>query len=288
MKPILQLNARKQLSISSIGLFLVTLLLTLSSTAYSPATANLIDNPLVPKQEALFAQDYLQNLKDRNFDYTANYFSDTLKQELEGQTESEVTATLEASADAFPAGKLRSTELMGSEVNSINGVWYANFLFEYQSDQGWATAEIYIHRKEGSLLVDGFQIFPQVASLRERNAFKFWGQSPFHYLVLAAFCLVPMFIIFSLIVCIRTPIRKLKWLWILFILLGVSPITLSWATGFWEWSLLRVQLLGIVFSAGGEYNSTAFSVGIPLGAIAFWYKRKELLAAAHRPESLTL
>ena len=66
---------------------------------------------------------------------------------------------------------------------------------------------------------------------------------------------------------------KEKWLWILFILIGVGKVAINWTTGEWQVSPLSIQLLSAsVFNDGRRTLTVAVSV--PVGAILFLFRRR--------------
>jgi hypothetical protein len=87
---------------------------------------------------------------------------------------------------------------------------------------------------------------------------------------------VPVFIVVSTIVCIRTPIPRRKWLWIIFILVGFGQFELNWTTGDARLKL-GIQLLGAAATWLGPYAPMILSVSLPVGAAVFWMRRKKWL-----------
>lgn len=234
-------------------------------------SADLSENPLVPKVEAQFAHDYLQKLCERSFDH--------VKEHLDPALAAQVTDhKLEEVAGYFPSGKLLSTALIGSQTNVVNSVWHGNFSFEYQFEGGWSVANVVLKRIGEELSVHGFNVYRTQASQRDINRFAFQGKSPWHYAILALSVAIPLFIVATLIVCVRTPIARKKWLWVLFILGGIGSISINWTTGALEFKLLQYLVLGGSAMAASEYAPWVITVGFPLGAIIFWFKRRKLVA----------
>ncbi len=95
---------------------------------------------------------------------------------------------------------------------------------------------------------------------------------------------VPLFTLYALVLCIRMRMTR-KWLWILFILLGVTTLRLNWSTGEMGLQPLSVQLLGASFSRSGLVAPWIFGVSFPLGAVFFLRKRRALLAKAAAEEA---
>ena len=237
------------------------------------AMADLSDSPLVPKEEAAFARDYLQKLRGRSFDH--------VKQHLDPELAAQVTdQKLEDIAAYFPTGKVVSTVLIGSQTNTHNAKWQGNFSFEYQFEGGWALANVVLKRTGDKLAVVGFNVYRTEKSQREINAFSFQGKSFWHYAILVLAAGVPLFILATLIVCLRTPIPRKKWLWVLFVLVGVGNISLNWTTGAMDFKVLQLLLFGSGVVRPSEYAPWVITVGLPIGAGVFWFKRRKLITAS--------
>ncbi|MBB3059725.1 hypothetical protein [Microbulbifer rhizosphaerae] len=242
------------------------------------AFADLSENNLVPKEEMNFAKDYLGKLRNRDFDYVTGLMDPEIASDVSPEK-------LEHMLSFFPEGKLLSTELIGSRVHTINGVWTGNFTFEYQFKGGWALANAAMKRVDGKTTVIGLNVYRTPASQKELNRFSLSGKSTLHYLLLAMSIIVPVFILVTLVFCIKTPIQKRKWLWILFVLFGIGSISLNWTSGAYQIKILHLQLFGAGATYASEYSPLLLTVGIPLGAIIFWFKRRTLIAQSRAGDS---
>lgn len=80
---------------------------------------------------------------------------------------------------------------------------------------------------------------------------------------------MPLIVLYSLISCIRTPMQKGKWLWIIFILIGVCQFSLNWTTGQLNINPLSINLFGLGVFSSSQYAPIFISLGIPLGAIVY-------------------
>lgn len=209
-------------------------------------------------------------MRARNFDYVMSQIDPEQSTNISREKVGEFAAY-------FPSGKLISTALIGSQVNTFNDVWQGTFSFEYEFESGWAIASIILKRVGTQTTVLGFHLNRTEASQKELNRFRLAGKSFFHYLILAFAFIVPIFVLISLIFCIKTPIPKRKWLWVIFVLGGIGSITMNWSTGAFVLKLLHYQLLGAGVVSAGEYAPWIVSVGFPLGASIFWFKRKSFI-----------
>lgn len=251
--------------------FLTTIATVLFFVLSGSATADLSGSPLVPKKEAAFAGDYLQKLRERSFDHVKLHLAPELKAQVTDQK-------LEEVARYFPPGKLISAELVGSQTHTARSTWHGNFSFEYQFEGGWALANVVLKRAGEGLSVVDFGVYRTDGSQRELNKFVLQGKSPWHYAILALALAVPLFIIITLIVCVRTPIPRRKWLWVIFILGGIGSVSINWTTGASEFNLFQYLVLGGSATASSEYAPWVITAGFPLGALIFWFKRRKFIA----------
>ena len=150
----------------------------------------------------------------------------------------------------------------------------------------WAVGTVTVQRVSGDATILGARFNWVPDSLESIHQFTFSGKTVGHYLVLAICIAVPVFIIFALVVCIRTPLRRRKWLWIIFILLGIGKFQLAWTSGLFGVQILSVSLLGAGMLRSSPYASWILSFGVPLGAIVFLAMRRKL-RAPDKPGDLT-
>jgi hypothetical protein len=132
----------------------------------------------------------------------------------------------------------------------------------------------------GKFEVLGMHVTPLAASLQELNRFTLAGKSAWHHLFLVACATTVLLILITLVVCVRTPVRRRKWLWIVFVLLGFGQFTLNWTTGEWGWQAMSINLLGAGITSTGTYAPWMVTFALPVGAIVFWIRRRHLILAA--------
>lgn len=179
---------------------------------------------------------------------------------------------------ALPAGTPDVTNLIGYQVNFRSGEANYNVSFQFGYGSRWVVANAAWREKANEpRRITGMRVVPLERSLQETNAFTFARAGPRHYLFFVAAVVIPVFILWSLIVCIRTRFPRRKWLWVLFILAGFVQISLNWTTGEIGLKPLYFQLLGAGAIASGIYAPWILSVSVPVGAIAFWFKRRRLI-----------
>ncbi len=186
-----------------------------------------------------------------------------------------VESNLTQVASILDHGEPLSLELVGCNVFSNPDKKRSFLTYQYQFTNAWVIAAITIDTIGGVKRVLSVNVNPIPKSLGELNAFTLSGKGILHYVLLVLAIIVPIFIIWTLVLCIRTKIRK-KWLWLIFIILGIFQIKLNWTTGQMGIQPLAVQLFGAGFSKMGLFAPWILSVAIPIGAIVFLIKRKKL------------
>lgn len=255
-------------------IIIATFILLVSACSYQDMAGELI-----PKEESQFAMDYLHKLHARDFEHVKKY--------LDPSIESQVTdENLIELAKYFPSGELLSTELIGSQVNVVNSQWQGNFSFEYQFSGGWALANVVLKKSKDALSVIGLNVYRTRASQKQLNKFNLSGKSAIHYLVLILAITAPLFILLTMYFCIITPIPKRKWLWVLFVLVGVGTISINWTTGQYAIQPLSIKLFSASAMSAGPFSPWIVSASIPLGAILFWFKRNGFIEASRAKSSI--
>ena len=168
---------------------------------------------------------------------------------------------------------------MGASTFRSPSLYRTNYTYEYQYPDRWLLISVATQKKDGMFTLVGFSAYQLKGSLEHMNRFTVAGKSPLQYLVLAAAVLIPLFCVYALVLCAVTPMPRRKWLWIIFILLGVCSFSVNWTTGQWGFKPLSFLLLGA--GCGRPlYGAWMISVSVPLGAIWFLLRRKSYLRAA--------
>jgi hypothetical protein len=229
-----------------------------------------MNDKLIPKEESQFAKIYLQKLQSKDFDYVKRYIDKSEEKKISDQA-------IHKLASYFPSGQLISTELIGSQVYIFNSQWKGSFTFEYHYSDGWALAEVTLKKSGDALFATGFSVYRTQASQKDLNKFTLIGRSALQYFVLAIGVISLVFILITTYFCVRTPIPKRKWLWILFILVGVGSISVNWTTGQFSLRLFFIKFLSFSAMAPGPFAPWIISASIPVGAILFWIKREKFI-----------
>ena len=220
---------------------------------------------LVPQDEAAYAEHYLSRLVEGDIEQVEAGLNPQIVSPA-------ISAELATLSESFPKSRPTSVKLVGSHTETLAGTWRAQFTFEYEYPGQWLLAGVTMHREGPELFVDGINVEHAADSVANTHRFTLDRKAPVHYTILVAVAAVFVFVVHSLIQCMRAPIHRFKWLWMIFILLGVGTVNLNWTTGVWEFMPVQVLLFGI----GVQkllYSPVIILVAVPVGAIAFRLRR---------------
>jgi len=237
--------------------------------------ADYAESIFVPKEEMRFAKHYLKAFLDQDFDYILENTDQTMSGEITSQNLTNLRSI-------FPSSEPVSTKLISSNVHVTEDTWQASFRFEYEFESDvdsdkWALMSVRVLKEDTHLTVIASHFSKTTDSQAALNKFELAGKSVLHYVVFAMTVLVFIFILVTLIVCIKTPIPRRKWIWVLFVLGGIGSYSLNWTSGIYSFKLTELHLFGIGFAASSEYSPWVLSVSFPLGAILFWLMRRSFI-----------
>lgn len=250
-------------------LLLATLILLLAACNQQA----LIDK-FVPKEEADFSRRVITLLASG--DITA------VEQQLDPSLATDPTTRdkLQRVARDFPSGPPADVQVVGAQtMTSAQGRRYS-LTFQCTYPGKWLLANVVLNRQADRLTVLGIHVQPLPDSLEKINGLSFAGKGVVHFLMLALTIAVPVFILVALVLCIRTPIPRRKWLWVLFILFGFVQLQLNWTEGVMNVQPLSFLLFGAGYARAGPAAPIILTVSMPLGAIVFFFKRRRWLAPA--------
>lgn len=185
----------------------------------------------------------------------------------------------------FPSGAPTSRELVGYQWQKNPGTpTQYNLTYQYGFGGKWLMVNVAFREPaSGSRVVYGMHVVPLPASLQETNCFTFSEKGMANYVFFAAAMVIPLFVIGTLVVCVRTPIPRRKWLWVVFILLGFVQFSLDWTSGQWGIQPIAFQICGASFMRSCDYAPWILSFSLPIGAIVFWLRRGRYLRPSEPP-----
>jgi hypothetical protein len=120
-----------------------------------------------------------------------------------------------------------------------------NLTYQYGYGDKWLIVNVAFQESEtGKNEIFGFNVYPNEQSLQALNKFSLSNLNAIRAFFLAGSTVIPPFILFTLLACIRTKLKKKKWLWILFILIGIGRFSLNWTSGKFGITLFSLQVMG--------------------------------------------
>jgi hypothetical protein len=181
--------------------------------------------------------------------------------------------TLAKMAELVPAGQPASTKVVGVNVFTGPNASTTNITLEYEYPSKWLLFNV-ATKKEGDIVtIVGFHVNPIPDSLENLNRFTLSDKTLPQYLMLACMVVVPLFTLYVLVLCVRTRFTRRKWPWILFIICGLGKLTMNWTSGEWQLMPVAFQLFGVAVAAP-SYGPWTLSVSLPVGALAFFLRRR--------------
>lgn len=191
-------------------------------------------------------------------------------------------ALLQKIAATFPAGTPTSVTLVGTNTvhADVRGhrTTYYSLTFEYAWPPRWLLVNVVLTGDQPSRLA-GIHLNVLDRPLEQINAFTLRDKNALQLIVLALAIAVPLFCLYALVRCLRTPLRRRKWLWAIFTLLGVITLQVNWTTGAWSVQWVAVQLFG-ASAAASPFGPWVIGVSFPLGAAWFLLRRRQLMTEA--------
>lgn len=248
--------------------FLLLAMLGLLTACSPSALIEKIANP----EKTKIARDYVQRLMDGDATLLAE-----IEPKLRTGNEVEALQTVRA---LIPPGAPVSTDLVGYNFSRFNSESNYNVTFQFSYGDRWLLATVgWREKPDQPREITRISVTPLEGSLQEINAFTFKRAAALHFIFLAGLIIIPVFSIVTLVVCIRTKFPRRKWLWIIFVIIGFCTFSLNWTTGQTSMNPLAFQLFGAGAMTSGVYAPWIISISVPVGAIAFWFKRRRLLQA---------
>lgn len=223
---------------------------------------------IVPDNVNNFATGFISEIHKGNIDTCLTLVSTEMNNDNGRQFLTNTYTNIQNfSIDSFSIINARKTTMLGENGFSNYGIDY-----EYKVGSKFLYFTFGIREQNGKLIITAFDGRMMDDSLSKVHAFTLKDKGLLHYLFLFFAILIPIFIIITLIVAIKTKLSK-KWLWIIGILFGFIKFSINWTTGQVGFSLINISILGAGFSKSGNIVPWILSFSLPIVAIIFWYKR---------------
>jgi hypothetical protein len=180
---------------------------------------------LVPKDDVAFASSIFDAVRTRDFG--------TVEEHLDRSVRNAATRLQLERMSAFLGGEMpRDARVIGAFTNIVNGtITYVSLTLEYRLSQGWLLASMNLHRTGNERTIDAMNVHPTNDSQEHLNRFTFSGKGPGNYVILVSATSVLVFIVGTLLVLWKTRVPRRKWLWAIFVAIGIGQFTVNWTTG---------------------------------------------------------
>jgi hypothetical protein len=221
----------------------------------------------LPKDDDAYARECIQLVKEGNYQKAIALLD---PQFVDSKTEN----ALRGIADFLNRSEIKTTEVVKLRLIFSEEKKQSVISYQLEFQDGWGVVVVRVDTFKDRKQIYGIHFEPIPKSLKEINAFTLTGKS-LHYLVLIAAVFNPLFIVWAIILCIRTEMR-MKWLWIVFFLFCFTKLDLNWTTGQTEFIPMSFIILGTSIVKWGLYEPWILSVGFPLGAVLFMIFRQKL------------
>jgi hypothetical protein len=235
---------------------------------------------MTPREDESFARKYVDLLRQQSFEQVEKDLDPSI-------ANSDIGEKLAAMTAMFPAGEPKSVKVVALTFRRGAESQTDTLGLEYEFPDKWLLVDISIQRAGGVSTIVGFHVTPIADSLENVNRFSLAGKSALQYAVLLIAAAVPIFCLYVLFLCLQIKTERRKWLWAVFILLGVGKLAVNWTTGEWTFTPLAVNLLGASVTVIPAYGPWMVAVAFPLGAILFFRRQRRSVALAEVQASST-
>ena len=230
----------------------------------------------VPKEDDTLARRFLELVRAEDYKKA----EEMLDPSLQGEAASTGLRELHG---VLAQGEPVSWEPIGCNVSTMASpagtTRTTNLSYQIHFPTAWVSGGVTIVRRGDAVSILAARFQPTPDSLEVINRLSLQGKSAVHYAVLAACIAIPLFILCSMLICIVSPVQR-KWLWILFILLGVCQFRLNWTTGAFDLQPFSFLVLGASAFRPSPYAPWIFGCAFPLGAVLYLVLRRDLIARA--------
>jgi hypothetical protein len=235
----------------------------------SCSTKDLLEK-IAPKDDEALARTTISELANENYHAVLKKLQPNLIDENTIKLLTQMRLQL-------PQGKATEIKLVNAFVRFQNAQKTSELVYQYNVSNSYALISISILTDKNIKKIYNFTTNKTPMSLEKQNAFSMQGKSLLAYVILVFSVIIPIFMVFTLVMLIRTPNITKKWLWGLFIIIGFSKLTIVWPTEAIGFQLLHFSLFGAGFFRQGFYGPWSIYIALPIGAIMFLVKRKRML-----------
>jgi hypothetical protein len=213
------------------------------------------------------SKSYYEELRQRQVDQVLASFDPSADKESLRPDLSKVMAVVPVQV---PIG----VETLGGTVECKgSGVCTKVITLEYQYPDRWILFQATVSNGSGHYAITDLDVKNESMPAESMGQFTLRGKGWLNYAILLMALLSTGLAIYALVLCIRTPIKKRKWLWIIVTILGIGEFGIEWSSGeFWH----KIFYITLPSGFGFETDGPFMYVSIPAGAILFLLLRNRL------------
>jgi hypothetical protein len=182
-------------------------------------------------------------------------------------------ATLEHMAALMPAGQPDSIALVGADITtSEEGARTADISYQYTFGTRYFLVNCATRTEEKARNIVNLNVRELEFSIEKQAGFSLAEKTGGQYALLVAGVLALALTLAAFIACVMEKGLQRKWLWVVFILVGIGRLSVNWNTGVWDFQALSVTLFSANAVSRG-YGGWVIAVGLPLGAAVYLIRR---------------
>lgn|GEM_PF-2835787 len=220
----------------------------------------------VPAADRQLAETVLQQIQSRQFAAVVSHSVPELQND-------KAAPLLDIISRYLNAGTLRAQNLVGWQVNTKQK--FSTLYYQQERSGSQLLLKIVISHAGSAPLLLNFDCQKLSHPLQQLHAFTFQHRTHSHYIMLALTGLTPLLIVLTFVRCLRRPV-KMKFLWLVLILVGFASVTMNWTSGAVTVTLLDANLLGTVFFRGNRFSPWIIGFSLPIGAVLYWLLESRL------------
>ena len=155
-----------------------------------------------------------------------------------------------------------------------SGICTKQITLEYKYTDRWILFQVTVSNQSGRYAITDLFVTPESMPLESMRQYTLRGKGWKHYAILLSSLLCLGIALYALVLCVRTPIRKRKWLWIIVTILGIGKLGIEWSSGELWHKIAYISILPVGW--GFDLESPFMYASIPAGAILFLLLRRHL------------
>ncbi len=215
-----------------------------------------------PKEADALARGFISALNTKNTDVAEKLIEPTIR--------TEAKTKLKNLVDLLSVAKPEQVKVIGVRGQQKGEQKLIQLNYQIYFEKSWVVASLAIVETPKTRYIFSVRMDPLKAPLEKLYAFTLWGKSFYHYLTLLFSVLIPAFILYVLVQCVKKGPAKIKWIWVPFIVLGFVSFHLDWATGRAFLQPISFLIFGVSFMKQ-KFGPLILSVSLPIGALVYFF-----------------